>query len=983
MKEVFLMAKRCLGCMKLKEQSPVCEHCGFNENIPNYPHQLPLGTLLRGQYRVGKVLGQGGFGITYMGWDENLDVPVAIKEYYPNGFVNRECTHSLSVTCGDTNRQLFYHNRERFIREAKALAKLRDVPGIVRIHNFFQENETAYIVMEYVEGIDLKRYIRSRGRTLSAAEVLHVLKPVMEAMIKVHEAGLVHRDITPDNIMVLPDGTAKLLDFGAVREVLDADADKQLSQATEAILKQGFAPMEQYQNKGSLGPWTDVYALCATMYYCVTGKVPPDAPARLLDNRTVDWHLVPGFTQQQKAALEKGMAILPRERTASVAQLWAQLYGNAQPAAQNYVNSNIQGSAMPNDFRNAYQAGAYSNAMPNKAPDPISNTGHNGAASYPNHTVPLEANPISGYQAANPVSGYQAANPASGYQAANPISGYQPPVTPIQPVKPISPVSQVQPVTKKKSKTGLIVGIAAAVLVAVVGIGAMGSKEETSAPATPQMPSVQAPAETVDAVLTQPASIDALLSQGPSATYTYRNGWRLELYRDSDDNERILLYYNGDGQLEYKSIAEYHSTDNISGHWVYDGSNKLIRQETYERDKDGNIQSYVQMSGDGSVLETGSYIYDRKGNLTSRSIKAGDGTTLRVSNSTFDDQGNELTRHWYYQDGSRTEFTYNENGDTKTQISYDRKGKQENRWEYTYDAQGRRSGSDWYNASNNLETTSKNEFDANDNVIRTTYYKANGTVSYTYEYTFIGNDYQVMNTYISSYGETEYTPIRDIDGSYLLQFEHHTGEYSNYDTTRHYDLRGNTTDSTSYNFDGSLNSTSEYSYDAYGTMLSYISTNYSEDGSYRTYEYDGDYNTIGSQSYDASGNLQTWNEYEYDSNGNQSKVICYNADGTVSYDTVYTYDETGKMTQYVYTSYQEGGGRYVTISDGDYNTLESMSYDANGNRTRYRYYKYDFNSFGEPDVQYCYDETGKLVSWTTYEYDANGNYVDSEYHYNN
>ena len=951
------MAKRCLGCMKMKNQSPVCEHCGFNENIPNFPHQLPLDTLLRGQYRVGKVLGQGGFGITYMGWDENLDVPIAIKEYFPNGFVNRECTHSLSVTCGDSNRQLFYHNRERFIREARALAKLRDVPGIVRIHNFFQENDTAYIVMEYVEGIDLKRYIRMRNRTLTASEALNILKPVMEALSHVHEAGLVHRDITPDNIMILPDGSAKLLDFGAVREVLDADADKQLSQATEAILKQGFAPMEQYQNKGSLGPWTDVYALCATMYYCITGRVPPDAPARLLDNKPLDWNLVPGLNQQQIAALERGMAILPKQRTASVAQLLNELYNGAQPVAQNYVNSAIQGNAMPNDFRNAYSISAYSNSIP----DPISNTGRNPG--YPNHTVPLDANPLGGYQAA---------------QSARPISGYQAPVTPIQPVQ---SVSYAPPVTKKKSKKGLIIGIAAAVLAAVVGIGAMGGKDETSAPVTPQIPSVQIPAKSAEAVLTEPASIDSLLAQSPDETYTYRNGWRMELYYGSNDNERVLLYYNGNGQLEYKSIAEYHSDDNISDHWVYDGSNNLIRQVRYSRDKDGNIQSYVEMAGDGSILEIGSYIYDNKGNLTSRSIKAEDGTTLRVSNSTFDDQGNELTRHWYYRDGSHTEFTYNENGDTKTQVSYDSKGNRENSWEYTFDAQGRRSGSTWYDAGGNVESTSINEFDANDNVIRTTYYKPNGTVSYSYEYTFIGNDFQVTNTYISSYGETEYTPIRDIDGSYLLQFEHHTGEYSNYDTTRYYDDFSNQTKAVSYNFDGSLNRMEEYSYDIYGTMLGYTSTSYSDDRSYQVYEYNGDYDPIGKQEYDSNGNLETWTEYEYDSRDLCVKETTYKADGSTDNVLEILYDSNNEPTKRSRTTYNDDGTRNVYVSDGDYNTLSSTTYDAAGNVKYSSTYQYEWTDFGEPAKAYVYDKNGKLSYWMEYFYDENGNYLDLETHF--
>ena len=321
------MSKRCLGCMKMKENSPVCEHCGYNENIPNYPHQLPIGTMLKGRYTVGKVLGQGGFGITYIGWDNALESSIAIKEYYPNSFVTRESTFSLEVHCaGEGAEELFRHNRERFLKEAKILAKLQNVPGIVRVQNLFAENNTAYIVMEYVEGIDLKHYIRMQNRCLTVQEVLSVMRPVIYALSRVHEAELVHRDISPDNIMILPDGSAKLLDFGAAREVENAEVDKELPQSTEAILKHGFAPMEQYRRRGSLGPWTDVYALCATMYYCLTGKVPNSAPERIMGDDNVNWHRIPGLNEQQITTLEKGLALMPENRLRTTEQLYRGLF---------------------------------------------------------------------------------------------------------------------------------------------------------------------------------------------------------------------------------------------------------------------------------------------------------------------------------------------------------------------------------------------------------------------------------------------------------------------------------------------------------------------------------------------------------------------------------------------------------------------------------------------------------------------------------
>lgn len=312
--------KRCYGCMKLKTES-VCEHCGYDENIQNEAHQLTAGTILKEQYLIGKVLGQGGFGITYLGWDMYLDIPVAIKEYFPNQTVMRDVAVSTDVVSysGDAGVR-FRNNKERFMREAKMLARFSQVPEIVQVRNFFLANNTAYIVMEYVEGITLKQLVKDHGGKLPKEMTFEIIKPIIEALCKVHKAGLVHRDISPDNIMMLPNGKAKLLDFGAVRDVGGADVNSPLSQSTEAILKQGYAPIEQYQNRGSLGPWTDVYALCATIYYCLTGSVPTDAPGRLLDDEEISFEGL-GLSQTEMEAMQKGMALRANDRVRSMDEL--------------------------------------------------------------------------------------------------------------------------------------------------------------------------------------------------------------------------------------------------------------------------------------------------------------------------------------------------------------------------------------------------------------------------------------------------------------------------------------------------------------------------------------------------------------------------------------------------------------------------------------------------------------------------------------
>lgn len=321
------MAKRCFGCMKIKSDAPVCEHCGHDEKRQNYPHQLPVGTVLQGRYYVGKVLGQGGFGITYIGWDAALQAPVAIKEYYPGSFVTRKCSVSRNVvSIGKDDDNFFEKNRDRFLKEAKILASLNGVPGIVDVQSLFSENNTAYIVMEYIQGMNLKQYMKEKGGPISAGELGRFFKPLLYALNKVHREGLVHRDISPDNIMIQTDGNIKLLDFGAARKMENADVYECLPQSTEAILKHGFAPLEQYRRRGSLGPWTDIYGLCATIYFCLTGVVPDSAPERIMGDDNINWRAVPGLSAWQADTLERGMKVLPEERIQSLEELWKGLF---------------------------------------------------------------------------------------------------------------------------------------------------------------------------------------------------------------------------------------------------------------------------------------------------------------------------------------------------------------------------------------------------------------------------------------------------------------------------------------------------------------------------------------------------------------------------------------------------------------------------------------------------------------------------------
>ena len=324
----------CINCMKEKASAEGrCEHCGFDPaqaSVP--PHHLAPFVILAGKYLVGRAIGEGGFGITYIGMDLNLEMRVAIKEYYPNGCAIRDMSgNSSTVQSYAGEQQVFFEKgREKFINEAKVLAKCMNLPGIVGVRDFFQENHTAYIVMEYVDGKTLKAYLKEHNGRISAQETLTMMAPVIQSLGAVHNTHLIHRDISPDNIMISQTGMMKVLDFGGARDFV-AGNGKSMS----IMLKPGYAPEEQYRTHGEQGPWTDVYALCATMYRCITGEIPPDAM-----DRTYQDQLKPissfgvNCPPHVEQAILKGLSVYKNARFQSMEELYAALYGNGAGQGQ-------------------------------------------------------------------------------------------------------------------------------------------------------------------------------------------------------------------------------------------------------------------------------------------------------------------------------------------------------------------------------------------------------------------------------------------------------------------------------------------------------------------------------------------------------------------------------------------------------------------------------------------------------------------------
>lgn len=319
-------SRLCINCMKEKEpEQNICPHCHFDQStyvMP--PYVLTPYTVLNGRYLVGKVLGKGGFGITYIAMDMMLERVVAIKEFFVQGYMYRDNSTSTSISvstsAGDSQEQYYRLNREKFEREAKIIAHLDDLTGIVKVYDFFYENDTVYMVLEYLDGINLKEYVKAQGGKLNVNEVTSKLNSVMSSLQNLHEHGILHRDISPDNIMVLGDGSLKLLDFGGAK----IQANTGLSNMV--IAKKGYTPIEQYHTDGNQGVWTDVYAMAATIYFCITGQVPEESIQRVeKDTLKKPSELGVSMPKKQEAVLLKGLAVKGQDRYRSMEEFRREL----------------------------------------------------------------------------------------------------------------------------------------------------------------------------------------------------------------------------------------------------------------------------------------------------------------------------------------------------------------------------------------------------------------------------------------------------------------------------------------------------------------------------------------------------------------------------------------------------------------------------------------------------------------------------------
>lgn len=318
----------CSRCMRpVEDEEDICPHCGYDPYHDSDTHLLEEGTLLNnGRYQIGAVIGSGGFGITYAAWDRKFDQPVAIKEYYSRNLCERNTTEDDTVTVNPDSEYIYQKGLDRFIREAKILNTLENVKNVVPVIEWFEANNTAYIVMKYIRGITLEEYVQKNN--IQPQKLIAMMREIIDSLILIHQQGILHRDISPTNIMVQEDGTMILIDFGA------AALEDQISQGKgkTAIFNRRYAPPEQYDESGMQGPWTDVYALSATIYHMICNEPPLESIARTgKDTLKSPDELGIHLKKYQNKAIMQGLTLKPDKRIQSMDIFRSVLYNLPMP----------------------------------------------------------------------------------------------------------------------------------------------------------------------------------------------------------------------------------------------------------------------------------------------------------------------------------------------------------------------------------------------------------------------------------------------------------------------------------------------------------------------------------------------------------------------------------------------------------------------------------------------------------------------------
>ena len=861
--------EHCFGCMEPVTEIP-CPHCGYDPRTPDPDFALRRGTILNGKYLVGRVLGQGGFGITYIGMDLVLERKVAIKEYFPTGKVGRNgSTAALTWYATALAREARDSGTESFLKEARKMTRVSNIPGIVQVLDLFQANNTAYIIMDYIEGETLKSRLKKTG-PLSWEDAKKIFLPAIETMAQVHQAGLIHRDLSPDNLMLQSDGGVKILDLGASKDMKSNSGVSSMQ-----VAKGGFSPLEQYTQRGASAPATDVYAMAATIYYSLTGILPPSAIDRM-DKDTLDWTLprLQALPKPAVATLQKAMALRSEDRVQTMQELAAGLTRNGK--------------------------------------------------------IPV-------------------------------------------PPKPPKPPKPTNPFPKK-----LVIGAVAAVLVVVCAVAAISagsdkpSSGKTSSSGGSSLSGANKPSASGKLPSDVPTSIEfsnaipseayALLAKGTQDVYDYQNGYRMELYFNSQDQEVCRALLNPQGERELLLVAAYDDAGNQIEERGYEGT-QLMAVKFWTYNADGKVLTHSLYTDGGALKSYSETTRDSKGRETAWSRWDGSGNLIYSSTLSYDASG-EGTENGTYGNGETHFSRYDADGNCLEYLGSDPNGKQQYRGVYEYDASGRQIA--WYYYDSNDKLSSREEYTyTGDRKTGETYYSYyNGKENITNRtILYASHDIAMGEMEVDGANKRWNEEFHTINGSSLRYFYLNTGDwYSN--QISYYDW-----DSVYIGYDtfyesGALKESNVYDHDVYGNNTGGKGTSYEEDGTVSGTSvsyYDSLGNYTGNDSFYADGTLKSASCYAFDDAGNKigyeyksytesgslsyesmtrfdpdtgitvsQESFSYNDDGSVSYKSVYHYDSDGNETGHTGTYYRYDGSYSVTEYDSDGKVISEKTYDAQG-----------------------------------------------------
>lgn len=966
----------CYHCFR--EISPgdqICGHCGHNtaEERDKYPHALPYGTVLGGRYITGHVLGQGGFGITYIAQDHRTKELVAIKEFFPDTMVTRNATHS-AVPYSQRHREDFEYGKATFLEEAKTLSQFNGHPNIVGVKSYFEENGTAYFAMEYVEGVNLQSYVNSHGGRLTWQEAESILLPVMDALGAVHAKGIIHRDIKPDNLCINSAGQLKLLDFGSARYSMG-----EKSRSLDVVLTPGFAPKEQYSRHGRQGAYTDVYALAATMYYAITGRKPPDSI-----DRTDEDELIPPTTlgvrisDAQEDALLKGLAVSPIDRYQTMGEFRAAIKANSfdtvkPPAPEPIVT----------DTKTETKTGTKTETNTETKQETKQESKEEKKPSFDLSKLPKWLLPAAGAFLVLVIVLIVALGGGDGRDQDEPVT--------IE-----SPTEDVSASTPEEN---------------------------------------QNPGEKTVSLMTKSTyyNEDGSIEKYTESEYNeYGEELRWNVYTPDgaldyyweyayDDSGNMIeeWHYVSDGSISFRYEYSYDSQGNMLNKYIY--SEYTNDWYEYSYNDQGVLTKETCYEDDGSLDHWIAYIYDADWNLIKENYFENDGIMIEWIEYSYDAEGNPIEEVKYEADGFqkyRTLKSYDEWGNiilfehhnSSSELSYTA------RYDYEYDDNGNKLKLTYYKddvleivAEYAVTTVKVHGEESNVPVVDPAADPTVETAPAASQAPIPVGDVTITlpgDISQSSNGETETLSLKtkatyyNEDGSIDYYSEYDYNEYGEEILWRRYNADGTIKYYTEYIFDDYGNEIKEIQYDAddnidswydrvYDNRGNVLSSHYYDgDGTEKwwfEYTYDDQGNKIKAVTYDPGGIVDDWNEYIYDEYGNEIKYISYLGDGSIEYWDESTYDSNGnQLTDITYNP--DGSLKYHHENTYDENGNKILSIWYNTDGTESDRWIYTFDGYGNQIAHEYYVDGSSTPSATSEHeigYDIDGNMLKDTYYYKN